>query len=76
VPPIASGKLQSIFDKFRRFLRVSGVEVSTPVFYWDQASAEEGRLGEFIVPPGQAIRPPLAMIVTAWLDEREGRDKT
>jgi len=68
-----SGALQSAYDKFRRFLRISGVEVSTPMFYQATDAAAGGYVGEFIIPLAHAIRPPLAMIVSAWLQERPGR---
>ena len=72
-PRIASGVLQSAFGKFRRFLRISGIETATPMFYEAVDGEAEGYLGEFIVPLGQASRPPVAMIVSAWLDGRLGR---
>jgi hypothetical protein len=71
-PGIASSALQSAFGKLRRFLHVSGIEASTPMFYQADGGAE-GYLGEFIIPLAQAIRPPVARIVTAWLDGRPGR---
>jgi hypothetical protein len=73
-PQIESGELQSAFDKFRRFLQVSGVNFTTPMFYHAAADADvEGCLGEFIIPLAQAIRPPVALIISAWLDGRPGR---
>jgi len=72
-PPIASGALQSTFDKFRHFLRVSGLNVSTPMFYDEADAAGGGYIGEFIVPLPHAIRPPLALVVSAWLQERPRR---
>jgi len=70
---IASDALQSAIGKFRRYLRICGVEVSTPMFYRATDAAAGGYVGEFIVPLPHAIRPPLAMIVSAWLQERAGR---
>jgi hypothetical protein len=70
---IASDALQSAIGKFRRYLRICGVEVSTPMFYQATDAAAGGYVGEFIVPLPHAIRPPLAMIVSAWLQERAGR---
>jgi hypothetical protein len=70
---IASDALQSAIGKFRRYLRVCGVEVSTPMFYQATDAAAGGYIGEFIVPLPHAIRPPLATIVSAWLQERAGR---
>ena len=71
--PIASGWYQVVFGKFRRFLLIRGVEASTPMFYHDVEAAAEGYIGEFIVPLGQAIRPPLATVLSAWFDGRSGR---
>ena len=71
--PIISGGYQSMFVKFRRFLHIRGVEASTPMFYHDAEAAEEGYVGEFIVPLGQAIRPPLATVLSAWFEGRPGR---
>jgi hypothetical protein len=34
---------------------------------------DEGYVGEFIVPLAQALRPPLRLIVSAWLQRRPGR---
>jgi len=72
-PWIASGTLQSAFDKFRRFLSISGIENVTPMFYQDSDSAAEGYSGEFIIPLTQAGRPPVATILSAWLEGRPGR---
>lgn len=71
--PIISGGYQSMFGKFRRFLHTRGVEASTPMFYHDADAAAEGYVGEFIVPLGQAIRPPLATVLSAWFEGRPGR---
>jgi hypothetical protein len=70
---IASDALQSAIAKFRQYLRICGVEVSTPMFYQATDAATEGYVGEFIVPLPHAIRPPLAIIVSEWLQERAGR---
>ena len=72
-PWIASGTLQLAFGKFRRFLFISGIENATPMFYQDSDPAAEGYSGEFIIPLTQASRPPVATIVSAWLEERPGR---
>lgn len=72
-PPIVSGGYQVVFGKFRRFLHVRGVEASTPMFYHDAETAAEGYVGEFVVPLGQAIRPPLATVLSAWFDGQPGR---
>src|SRR5277367_2805777 len=72
-PWIASGTLQSAFDKFRRFLSISAIENVTPMFYQDSDSAAEGYSGEFIIPLTQAGRPPVATILSAWLEGRPGR---
>jgi hypothetical protein len=72
-PPIVSGWYQAVFGKFRRFLLIRGVEASTPMFYNDVEAAAEGYVGEFIVPLSQAIRPPLATVLSAWLEGRPGR---
>ena len=70
---IASDALQSAIGKFRQYLRICGVEVSTPMFYQATDAAAGGYVGEFIVPLGQAIRPPLATVLSAWFDGRPGR---
>jgi hypothetical protein len=69
------GALQSTFGKFRQFLRISDIPVSTPMFYQDMEAegAAEGYAGEFIVPLPQTLRPPLSTIVSAWLEQRPGR---
>ena len=72
-PRITSGALQSTFGKFRQFLCVSGLNVSTPMFYDEADPAGGGYIGEFIVPLPHAIRPPLALVVSAWLQERPRR---
>jgi hypothetical protein len=72
-PPIASGALQAMFGKFRQFLRIRNVEVSTPMFYHDAEAAAGGYVGEFIVPLGEAIRPPVATVLSAWFEERPAR---
>jgi hypothetical protein len=72
-PAIGSATLQATFGKFRAYLRVSCVEVSTPMFYEDADVAAGGYIGEFIIPLADAIKPPLAMVVLAWLGERLGR---
>ena len=73
--PADNGALQSTFGKFRQFLRISAIPVSTPMFYQDvetEATAE-GFAGEFIVPLAQTLHPPLNTIVSAWLEQRSGR---
>jgi hypothetical protein len=65
--------LQSTFVKFRQYLSVSGVNVSTPMFYNEADPAEGGYIGEFIVPLPHAIRPPLSLVISAWLQERSRR---
>ena len=72
-PPIVSNGYQAVFGKFRRFLHIRGVEASTPMFYHDAETAAEGYVGEFVVPLGQAVRPPLATVLSAWFDGRPGR---
>ena len=51
-PPVDNGALQSTFDKFRQFLRMCAIPVSTPMFYRDVETegAAEGFAGEFMVP--------------------------
>jgi hypothetical protein len=71
-PPIDSGELQSAFGKFRQFLSISTVPVSTPMFYAAETDAE-GYVGEFIVPLAQALQPPVRMVVSAWVQLRLGR---
>ena len=71
-PRIVTGALQSAFGRYRQFLRMSGVEVSTPMYYHG-ADEAGGYLGEFIIPLAQATRPPLTTVVTAWLGGRAGR---
>ena len=71
-PPIDDGALQTTFDKFRRFLRISAIPVSTPMFYRDDDGAE-GYVGEFVVPLAQALRSPLRLVVSAWVQLRPGR---
>jgi len=74
-PPVGNGALQSAFGKFRQFLRISAIPVSTPMFYRDVETegAAEGFAGEFIVPLPQTLRPSLSTIVSAWLEQRTGR---
>jgi hypothetical protein len=72
-PWIASGALQSTFGKFRRFLSICGIENATPMFYQESDSAAEGYSGKYILPLTEAGRPPVATIVSAWLDEHPGR---
>ena len=72
-PRIASSELQSTFDKLRQFLRVSGLNVSTPMFYDKADATAGGYIGDFIAPLPHATRPPLALMVAAWLQERPGR---
>ena len=71
-PRIASGLLQATFGKVRQFLCVSGLNVSTPMFYDEADPAAGGYLGEFIVPL-HAIWTPLGLVVSAWLQERPRR---
>ena len=74
-PPVDNGALQSRFGKFRQFLRISAIPVSTPMFYRgvETEGEAEGYAGEFIVPLPQTLRPPLSTIVSAWLEQRPGR---
>ena len=74
-PPVDDGALQSTFGRFRQFLRISDIPVSTPMFYQDVETegAAEGYAGEFIVPLPQTLLPPLSTIVSAWLEQRPGR---
>ena len=74
-PPVDNGALQSTFDKFRQFLRMCAIPVSTPMFYRDVETegAAEGFAGEFIVPLPQTLHPPLSTVVSAWLQQRPGR---
>lgn len=72
-PAIVGGAYQSTFGKFRRFLRIRGVEASTPMFYHDDDTESGGYAGEFILPLGQAIRAPLATVLSAWLEARPER---
>jgi hypothetical protein len=69
---VDSGELQSAFGKFRQFLRISTIPVSTPMFS-DAETEAEGYAGEFIVPLAQALRPPLRLVVSAWVQLRPGR---
>src|SRR5277367_1555722 len=55
-PPVDNGALQATFGKFRQFLRICDIPVSTPMFYQDIGSAE-GYAGEFIVPPPPDATP-------------------
>ena len=73
--PVDTGALQSTFDKFRQFLRMSAIPVSTPMFYQEVETegAAEGFAGEFIVPLPQTLHPPLSTVVSAWLQQRPGR---
>jgi hypothetical protein len=71
-PPIDSRELQSAFGKFRQFLGISTISVSTPMFYSAETEAE-GYVGEFIVPLTQALQPPLRLVVSAWVQLRPGR---
>jgi hypothetical protein len=74
-PPVDNDALQSAFGKFRQFLRICDIPVSTPMFYQDieTEGAAEGYAGEFIVPLPQTLQPPLSAIVSAWLEQRAGR---
>ncbi len=72
-PRIDSGSLQSAFAEFREFLRISDIPASTPMFYEETDVTAEGYVGEFILPLAQALRPPLRLIVSAWLQQRPGR---
>ena len=54
-PPVQNGALQSTFGKFRQFLRICDIPISTPMFYQDIGAAE-GYAGEFIVPLPQTRR--------------------
>jgi hypothetical protein len=71
-PPIDSGELQSVFGKFRQFLCISNIPISAPMFYAAETDAE-GYVGEFIVPLAQALRPPLSLVVSAWVQLPPGR---
>jgi hypothetical protein len=74
-PPVDTDALQSTFDKFRQFLRICAIPVATPMFYQDVETegAAEGYAGEFIVPLADSLRPPLRLVVSAWLQLRRGR---
>jgi hypothetical protein len=74
-PPVDNGALQATFGRFRQFLRVCDIPVSTPMFYQDVGTegAAEGYAGEFVVPLPQTLLPPLSTIVSAWLEQRPGR---
>ena len=72
-PPIVGGEYQSMFGKFRRFLRIRGVETSTPMFYHDGDAELGGYAGEFILPLRQASRAPVATVLSAWLEARPER---
>ena len=74
-PPVDNGALQATFGKFRQFLRICDIPVSTPMFYQDVETegAAEGYAGEFVVPLPQTLLPPLSTIVSAWLEQRPGR---
>src|SRR5277367_5920789 len=74
-PPVDNDALQPTFGKFRQFLRICDIPVSTPMFYQDieTEGAAEAIAGEFIVPLPQTLRPPLRTIVSAWLEHRPGR---
>ena len=65
---------KATFGQFWQFLRISGIPVSTPMFYQDVETegAAEGYAGEFIVPLPQKQHPPLSTIVSAWLEPRAG----
>jgi hypothetical protein len=68
-PPVDNGALQATFGRFRQFLRICDIPVSTPMFYQDVETegAAEGYAGEFVVPLPQTLLPPLSTIVSAWL---------
>ena len=53
-PPIVVGEYQSMFGKFLRFLRIRGVDASTPMFYYEGSAEEGGYVGESILPLVQA----------------------
>src|ERR1700691_6326162 len=74
-PPVDNGALQATFGRFRQFLRICDIPVSTPMFYQDVETegAAEGYAGEFVVPLPQTLLPPLSTIVSAWLQQRPVR---
>ena len=74
-PPVDNGALQSTFGKFRQFLRICDIPVSTPMFYQDVETegAAEGYAGEFVVPLAHSLRPPLILVISAWFLLRPGR---
>lgn len=72
-PEVGNASLQIMFGKCRDFLRIRGVEVSTPMFYRDAIERVGGYLGEFIVPLPRAIEPALGTIVAAWFEGPSGR---
>ena len=72
-PGIANASLQIMFGKCRDFLRIRGVEVSTPMFYRDAIERAVGYLGVFVIPLPQANEPALETIVTAWFEGPVGR---
>src|SRR5580704_17405043 len=65
-PPVDNGALQATFGRFRQFLRICDIPVSTPMFYQDVETegAAEGYAGEFVVPLPQTLLPPLSTIVS------------
>ena len=72
-PSIASGTLHAAFSNFRRFLRISGITTTTPMFYHDGIPDAGGFLGDYIIPLTQASQPPVGIIVSAWLDGQPER---
>src|ERR1700689_5469873 len=74
-PPVDNGALQATFGRFRQFLRVCDIPVSTPMFYQDveNEGAAEGYAGEFVVPLAHSLRPPLRLVISAWFLLRPGR---
>lgn len=72
-PDIASVSLQTLFGDFHHYLRISGIPVTSQMFYDPEGDEPGGFVGVFAIPLNQALNPNVTSLLVAWLEGRRNR---
>ena len=72
-PDIAGVSLQTLFGKFHSYLRISGIPVTSQMFYDPEGDKPDGFVGAFAIPLNQALNLNVTLLLVAWLEGRRNR---
>ena len=72
-PDIAGVSLQTLFGKFHIYLRISGIPVTSQMFYDPEGDKPDGFVGAFASPLNQALNLNVTLLLVAWLEGRRNR---